>query len=110
MKLEQKYLWWKKKINPLKNKIDDLNLEKDKIIKNLSNLKDSEKSESENKTDVPKDYEGDLKLKVQNEVSNLKIKSEEVKKEVGQSQEIFGKTDISLGLDKLLRARRHYRF
>ena len=94
----------------IKNKIDDLNLEKDKIIKNLSNLKDSEKSESENKTDVPKDYEGDLKLKVQNEVSNLKIKSEEVKKEVGQSQEIFGKTDISLGLDKLLRARRHYRF
>ena len=61
----------------IKNKIDDLNLEKDKIIKNLSNLKDSEKSESDNKTDVPKDYEGDLKLKVQNEVSNLNIKNEE---------------------------------
>ena len=40
---------------------------------------------------------------MQNEVSNLKIKSEEVKKEVGQSLGNFGKTDISLGLDKLLR-------
>jgi len=82
----------------IKNKIDDLNLEKDKIIKNLSNLKDSEKSESENKTDVPKDYEGDLKLKVQNEVSNLKIKSEEVKKEVGQSLGNFWKDGYKFGL------------
>ena len=82
----------------IKNKIDDLNLEKDKIIKNLSNLKDSEKSESGNKTDVPKDYEGDLKLKVQNEVSNLKIKSEEVKKEVGQSLGNFWKDGYKFGL------------
>ena len=82
----------------IKNKIDDLNLEKDKIIKNLSNLKDSEKSESENKTDVPKDYEGDLKLKVQNEVSNLNIKSEEVKKEVGQSLGNFWKDGYKFGL------------
>ncbi|MEC7479575.1 MAG: AAA family ATPase [Pseudomonadota bacterium] len=82
----------------IKNKIDDLNLEKDKIIKHLSNLKDSEKSESENKTDVPKDYEGDLKLKVQNEVSNLKIKSEEVKKEVGQSLGNFWKDGYKFGL------------
>ena len=82
----------------IKNKIDDLNLEKDKIIKNLSNLKDSEKSESENKTDVPKDYEGDLKLKVQNEVSNLKIKSEEVKKEVGKSLGNFWKDGYKFGL------------
>ena len=82
----------------IKNKIDDLNLEKDKIIKNLSNLKDSEKSESENKTDVPKDYEGDLNLKVQNEVSNLKIKSEEVKKEVGQSLGNFWKDGYKFGL------------
>lgn len=82
----------------IKNKIDDLNLEKDKIIKNLSNLKDSEKSDSENKTDVPKDYEGDLKLKVQDEVSNLKIKSEEVKKEVGQSLGNFWKDGYKFGL------------
>ena len=82
----------------IKNKIDDLNLEKDKIIKNLSNLKDSEKSESDNKTDVPKDYEADLKLKVQNEVSNLKIKSEEVKKEVGQSLGNFWKDGYKFGL------------
>jgi len=82
----------------IKNKIDDLNLEKDKIIKNLSNLKDSEKSESENKTDVPKDYEGDLKLKVQNEVSNLNIKNEEVKKEVGQSLGNFWKDGYKFGL------------
>lgn len=82
----------------IKNKIDDLNLEKDKIIKNLSNLKDSEKSESENKTDVPKDYEGDLKLKVQNEVSNLKIKNEEVKKEVGQSLGNFWRDGYKIGL------------
>jgi chromosome segregation ATPase len=82
----------------IKNKIDDLNLEKDKIIKNLSNLKDSEKSESDNKTDVPKDYEGDLKLKVQNEVSNLNIKNEEVKKEVGQSLGNFWKDGYKFGL------------
>tara|TARA_B100000927_G_scaffold281919_1_gene267954 strand:+ start:13870 stop:16077 length:2208 start_codon:yes stop_codon:yes gene_type:complete len=82
----------------IKNKIDDLNSEKDKIIKNLSNLKDSEKSESENKTDVPKDYEGDLKLKVQNEVSNLNIKSEEVKTEVGQSLGNFWKDGYKFGL------------
>ncbi len=82
----------------IKNKIGDLNLEKDKIIKNLSNLKDSEKSESENKTDVPKDYEGDLKLKVQNEVSNLNIKNEEVKKEVGQSLGNFWKDGYKFGL------------
>ena len=82
----------------IKNKIDDLNLEKDKIIKNLSNLKDSEKFESDNKTDVPKDYEGDLKLKVQNEVSNLNIKNEEVKKEVGQSLGNFWKDGYKFGL------------
>ena len=82
----------------IKNKIDDLNLEKDKIIKNLSNLKDSKKSESDNKTDVPKDYEGDLKLKVQNEVSNLNIKNEEVKKEVGQSLGNFWKDGYKFGL------------
>mgnify|MGYP001458023322 FL=1 len=82
----------------IKNKINDLNLEKDKIIKNLSNLKDSEKSESDNKTDVPKDYEGDLKLKVQNEVSNLNIKNEEVKKEVGQSLGNFWKDGYKFGL------------
>ena len=82
----------------IKNKIDDLNLEKDKIIKNLSNLKDSEKSESDNKTDVPKDYEGDLKLKVQNEVSNLNIKNEEVKKEVGQSLGNFWEDGYKFGL------------
>ena len=82
----------------IKNKIDDLNLEKDKIIKNLSNLKDSKKSESDNKTDVPKDYEGDLKLKVQNEVSNLYIKNEEVKKEVGQSLGNFWKDGYKFGL------------
>ena len=82
----------------IKNKIDDLNLEKDKIIKNLSNLKDSEKSENDNKTDVPKDYEGDLKLKVQNEVSNLNIKNEEVKKEVGQSLGNFWKDGYKFGL------------
>ena len=82
----------------IKNKIDELNLEKDKIIKNLSNLKDSEKSESDNKTDVPKDYEGDLKLKVQNEVSNLNIKNEEVKKEVGQSLGNFWKDGYKFGL------------
>ena len=82
----------------IKNKIDDLNLEKDKIIKNVSNLKDSEKSESDNKTDVPKDYEGDLKLKVQNEVSNLNIKNEEVKKEVGQSLGNFWKDGYKFGL------------
>ena len=82
----------------IKNKIDDLNLEKDKIIKNLSNLKDSEKSEGDNKTDVPKDYEGGLKLKVQNEVSNLNIKNEEVKKEVGQSLGNFWKDGYKFGL------------
>ena len=82
----------------IKNKIDDLNLEKDKIIKNLSNLKDSEKSENDNKTDVPKDYEGDLKLKVQNEVSNLNIKNEEVKKEVGQSLGNFWEDGYKFGL------------
>ena len=37
----------------IKNKIDDLNLEKDKIIKNLSNLKDSEKSEESEKKIKP---------------------------------------------------------
>ena len=72
--------------------------EKDKSIKNISNLKDSKKSESDNKTDVPKDYEGDLKLKVQNEVSNLNIKNEEVKKEVGQSLGNFWKDGYKFGL------------
>ena len=82
----------------IKNKLDDLNFEKDKIIKNLSNLKDSEKSESDNKTNVPKDYEGDLKLKVQNEISSLNIKSEEVKTEVGQSLGNFWKDGYKFGL------------
>ncbi len=81
-----------------KTKIDDLNLEKEKIIKNLSNLKDSEIPENKNKTVIPKDLEDELKLKIQNEVSKLKIVSTEIREETGLSLKKFWKEGYKAGL------------
>ena len=81
-----------------KTKIDDLNLEKEKIIKNLSNLKDSEIPENKNKTVIPKDLEHELKLKIQNEVSKLKIVSTEIREETGLSLKKFWKEGYKAGL------------
>ncbi|MBA4729681.1 MAG: AAA family ATPase [SAR86 cluster bacterium] len=84
----------------IKAKIEDLTLEKEKIIKNLANLNESQHSEGEEEKNFPVDLQKTLQTKIKAELSLLKIEKPEIEKSIGTSLEKFWRDGYKVGIGK----------